>query len=509
MGFNYSVAEMPDFDQKWQNLPNQGSMYCVPTAYTNVMGFLSQNGYSSLWRRLPSYMPGHSPKYSVQNIQYNISIMADYMDTDGEDGTGFGDALDGIEDFVDGRFWGNWYSRSCSNDDTINLNKLKNHFEMKRIGAVCYGRYERDNPNDSNSYDRMGGHCVTAVGLKINGSNAVISLHDPNNDSNRTTQAATAIKDRSAKNFSLKTDGDWRNGICISQDGGKVRMIDSYIIFSPMQTLHFDEVSCSITASSQQNGTDGSSEKDVKTVNVKNITGNVNNMVMDAENTVAYFTSKEKKGVWKLSLANMQVELINDSLQPNHIAVSSEEGELYVSVDDKLFCISDDKTVKEIATFNEKTDALSFDFKNRKLLAVSAAEGRVATVDRNKKTAIIAIPKLSAKGKIAATINPKTGVLHLMENGTNQVHGYNVGSSKFKGVLVEELQTEGFINSLHVNDRGVFAATENGKLQFFNAVGKKVNVPGWTGYKVGELFKVSRNYNPIHPEIIDTKKWKN
>ncbi len=510
MSFNYSVDEMPDFDQKWGNFPSDGKMYCVPTAYTNVMAFLSQNGSANLWRRLPSYAPGHSPKYSVQNIQYNIGIMADYMDTDAEDGTGFSDALDGIEDFVDDRFWGNWYSRSCSNDDTITLNKLKNHFEMKRIGAICYGRYERDNPNDSNSYDRMGGHCMTVVGLKINGSNATINTHDPNNDSNRTTQAATEIKINDAKNFSLKTDGDWRNGICISQSGGKVRMIDSYIIFSPMQVLHYDEVSCAITASSQQqNGSGGSPEKDIKTINVKNIAGRVNNLVMDAENTVAYFTSKDKKGIWKLSLSNMKVELINDALQPDSIAVSDEDGEIYASKDNKLFLLSDDKIVKEVAVFNEKTEAMTFDFKNRKLLAVSATEGRIALIDRIKKTEIIAIPKLTPNGKIVATINPKTGILHLMENSKKQIHGYTLANRKFKGVVVEELQTNGLISNLHVNDKSVFAAADNGKLQFFNATGKKINIPGWENYAVGELFKVSRNYNPIHPEIITTKKWKN
>jgi hypothetical protein len=46
MNFNYSVANMFDFDQRWDALPGNGGMYCVPTSMINLMAFLSQKRLS-------------------------------------------------------------------------------------------------------------------------------------------------------------------------------------------------------------------------------------------------------------------------------------------------------------------------------------------------------------------------------------------------------------------------------------------------------------------------------
>jgi hypothetical protein len=235
MNFNYSVANMFDFDQRWDALPGNGGMYCVPTSMINLMAFLSQNGYPKLWRRLPAFVPGSSPKYSNANIIANLSIMGDYMDTDAQDGTSMSDALDGIEDYVEDRYFGVWYSRSCGSGDTIRINNLKAHLELKRIVAVCFGRYERDNPNDANSYDRMSGHCITVTGLKMSNSDATLVYHDPaQGDSNINVQSAVTAHSLAISNHSLKTDGDWRHGIKMHMaDTSPLRMIDGYVVMAP------------------------------------------------------------------------------------------------------------------------------------------------------------------------------------------------------------------------------------------------------------------------------------
>ncbi|MCC6426564.1 MAG: hypothetical protein IT435_07060 [Phycisphaerales bacterium] len=78
-------AGVPDFDQKRDDMPNDGKMYCVPTSWVNWLAFLQNNGYDGLmW-----------PTYGTQNWQsqthYNtvtsrIEVLADLFDIDPYDG---------------------------------------------------------------------------------------------------------------------------------------------------------------------------------------------------------------------------------------------------------------------------------------------------------------------------------------------------------------------------------------------------------------------------------------
>ncbi|HZH94279.1 MAG TPA: hypothetical protein VEY06_00275, partial [Flavisolibacter sp.] len=337
MSFNYSVANMFDFDQRWDALPGNGGMYCVPTSTVNLMAFLSQNGYSQLWRRLP----GNLPTFSKENIIQNLSIMGDYMDTDPEDGTSMSDALDGIEDYVEDRYFGSWYSRSCASGDNIRISNLKAHLELKRVVAVCFGRYERDNPNDANSYDRMGGHCITVAGLKMNNSGSTLVYHDPaQGDSNINAQSAIKPHTLPISNHSLKADGDWRRGIRMhTADTSPLRMIDGYMVMAPYSVLHFDDISVVVSYSQEVNGTEGPTI-DTQRVNVRETIGEVKDMVLDAENTVAYLSAVNRKGIWKLTLATMQLQLLTDAIQPDKVIATEKEEMLFVVEGNKIFSLT-------------------------------------------------------------------------------------------------------------------------------------------------------------------------
>ncbi|GMV25697.1 MAG: hypothetical protein AMXMBFR58_17280 [Phycisphaerae bacterium] len=94
-------AGVPDFDQKRDDLANDGKMYCVPTSWINWMAFLQNNGYDGLM----------FPVYGTQNWQadtyYNfvttsIDVMGDRMGTDPYDGTSLdmSDVIDYVNDYT-------------------------------------------------------------------------------------------------------------------------------------------------------------------------------------------------------------------------------------------------------------------------------------------------------------------------------------------------------------------------------------------------------------------------
>lgn len=50
----YIVEDMPDFDQKRVELPNEGSCYCGPAAIANLLGYVSTHGYPGVAPGVPA-----------------------------------------------------------------------------------------------------------------------------------------------------------------------------------------------------------------------------------------------------------------------------------------------------------------------------------------------------------------------------------------------------------------------------------------------------------------------
>lgn len=147
---------VPDFDQKRDALPNNGNMFCVPTSFTNIRGYIANHGYGSI-------MSGPRNWQSQGNYNYvtaRIDAMGIYMDTDPFDGTGGSDAKNGWNDFID-----DWH------EDKFTLSSWGGYAPSPwiyilfttGITNLCYGYYK---PQGGGEYDRDGGHCVTLVGLK-------------------------------------------------------------------------------------------------------------------------------------------------------------------------------------------------------------------------------------------------------------------------------------------------------------------------------------------------------
>ena len=508
MSLNYSVDGMKDFDQRWDPLPNNGNMYCVPTACTNMMAFLSEQGHPNLWRKLASFMPGSSPKYSPQNTQYNISIMADYMDTDPQDGTGNSDALDGIEDFVDDRYFGSWYSRACSNDDTIKIDHLKAHFALKRIGAVCFGRYERDNPNNSNSYDRMSGHCITVSGLKISGDNVKLYYHDPAQGANNNLNTQSPVLEHSLalSNKGISVDGDWRYGIKMHTDGN-LRMIDSYFIMAPMFMIDFNDIN-NVVSFSQEVNNKGNISIEQKTVNVKNIIGEVASMVTDPESTVVYLTSKNKKGIWKLPLDTMEPELINDVLQPDNITVANDGETVLFNVNSKIFSLSADKKLEEMTELDVKPDALSYDMKRKQLLAVSQ-KGSLYTIDKTKKVIKTTIPTAeTGSNRLQVGFDAEGDRLYTFNDHTKSMIWVPLKKGIVAGNYIQPYQNQNQLTHIRPMGKTKFTAVENNRLKFFDKKGSEIKTL-WNDIPVGKVHIVPQKVNRFRSETSDLKKWKN
>src|SRR5262245_19758186 len=97
MSFKYTISGVPDLDQEWNDLPNKGKMYCVPTAAMNWMYYMAKHGRPGALR-----FPNSDTSNAFCDTM-NIAWMGSYMDTDSQDGTSSDGAVNGLGDWLDDR----------------------------------------------------------------------------------------------------------------------------------------------------------------------------------------------------------------------------------------------------------------------------------------------------------------------------------------------------------------------------------------------------------------------
>lgn len=255
--FYYYINHMPDFDQKRcedmepsiEGLPGEGSMYCAPTATTNVLSYIASHGF-------PHIAPGvvANPE---SNSHYNyfgefIEELGDDMDTDPSGGTGYDDYYNEIVDRLSCEFVVKLYiaDESYSPDfKGLCRSAINGHLVLVR-----YGYYDDNGQTGSGRYivDRTGGHLTTFVqGWGWEGTE-ILTVRDP-----ATGGGSTACYDQSefsSRSWHLEDRdiqdeyGDnrvqcymWIPGSTNNDYGDSRRYLDGYISIIPNRYYSWGE----------------------------------------------------------------------------------------------------------------------------------------------------------------------------------------------------------------------------------------------------------------------------
>jgi hypothetical protein len=244
--FVYKLKHMPDFDQKRATapnlvgLPNDGKMYCVPTAMMNIFAYAANHGF-------PNTAPG--PGWWQSQLRYNqagtaIAQLGALMGTDPLEGTGGAGAAFGTMAWLSPTSL--TFTRYEANGFwSPKIEDLAYAAINNQLVALCYGRYTMLVPGSPNLIGpRDGGHCVTLVEALRSGDDIIIKIRDPGDDpdSNQfgymTTQSAFSNRVySSAKNRSFDIlGGPTRTMTALTfpvAAGETVRLIDSAIYVRP------------------------------------------------------------------------------------------------------------------------------------------------------------------------------------------------------------------------------------------------------------------------------------
>lgn len=238
---SWRVTYMTDFDQRRMGqasppifgLPENGGMYCVPTATLNLAAYIASHGVPWL---PPLVQNWHGPSafaYSTATVYIaQLGVMMNTHPTDGTGGLGWTNGARAW--FPSSHFDVEEYFTSASYSPLS--------FDLFAFGfngglpAIAYGRYQEPFTNTLGA--RGGGHAVTLSRIGINGSEKEVWYRDPADDSaNLMTQSLAKhrvlpVVDRS---FTIGFNGpqQTRLELITGLTDGVRRVIDGAVVVYP------------------------------------------------------------------------------------------------------------------------------------------------------------------------------------------------------------------------------------------------------------------------------------
>ena len=198
--YGYQLIQMPDFDQRRNGLAasssgTPGGMYCVPTACTNLLGYMSSHGE-----------PGLGPDFADWENEVDYADVTDFIDDLGDDmlttGTGgtaglpaFATMFNRVVFPTGFRYMVGYEFRNSFNVVTLREMTRSGIFD-DAIQTVCYGRYDTIGSLwGSTVIDRTGGHCMTFTGSERSGTYRHMWANDPADSSVLSTQSTFGADD--------------------------------------------------------------------------------------------------------------------------------------------------------------------------------------------------------------------------------------------------------------------------------------------------------------------------
>ncbi len=242
---------MPDFDQRRSVLPNDGRMYCVPTATANALAYITNHGY-------PGVLDGPRDWQSqthYDDISDLLEVLGVIMLTDPDDGTTMGPWFLGAKSALNGEGFFLVGSFQAKGFQGLSPIQLADQMRMGAIVMPLIGWYNNDFGGDW--YDRDGGHMVTmwsAFGTCGNPADMLMGFRNPTTEDSLTQQSAFTS---TFSDFTYSASWRFRRGsedfffprpqYQVAQFASRLGFLDGFGAILPMHGLTTDAVTQDIS----------------------------------------------------------------------------------------------------------------------------------------------------------------------------------------------------------------------------------------------------------------------
>ena len=507
--------DMPDFDQRRSALPNNGSMYCVPTATANALAYISNHGYPSIFGGPRDWASQDQYAYVTQQI----FLMGLLMGTDPSSGT----TLEGWFPVAKARatsagpFGVSWFRANfLFGMDPKTLS------DMMRIGAVVMpvmGWYDN---RGGGQWARDGGHMVTMWGaFNTCGTAADMFMvyRDPANDAVLTAQGpftttGTGFTYNPGWTFRNKSELNFLPRVVYRLDNGG--FLDGYGAIWPIFGLTTSPSLEDLTFYVPQPTTDDPGPKRFDATIPR---GTIVSMAHSAIPTQGFvLTDLGRSGeLLSVNYVDGSVTPIGTMLSPRGMVIG-RDGTVYVARSSRI-----DRYGPQMAggiglidstILPNQADAIFYDDDTDEIVALNIADSRLMritksmTIRRND-----AIPSAAAVlGDGSVTVNPIDGKEWIAGSDTATLvrFGRDAASGRLLPEALVSLPGVTSPRSLQFGDDGTLFVVDGGRVKAFEPNG----TGGWraaTSHPVhntvsGPVFTVGRsrtNANPATMADID------
>jgi hypothetical protein len=513
----YRLA-MPDFDQKRAAFPNDGKMYCVPTATANALAYISNHGFPATfggpkdWSRTDAAMYG----YTTERIQ----ILATLMGTSATKGTGGAGWNAGTKFYLhvlQGQ--GNLLLFSAHASGFVGVDPHKMSDMMKAGGVVMpiIGWYEQPTPG---TWQRTGGHLVTMWGgFNICSGDMIVTYCDPGNDdllmsqgpfasSASSLHATTAFFKRKGDPFALPRT-QWK--FDLYSDG----FLDGFYAIWPMFGLTTGATLQDITFSFPKSP---SSDPPPPKIKLKPpVDKPIIGLAQAAIPTAAYVLTAaegriEPGKLWLVDFADETVEELATLLTPRAME-TGRDGTVFITDGTSLrrFAHTGGGEFGQLGSvlLPAPAHALYYDDATDELLALSTSDRRLMRIgpdlDLLRNDALPAAIVLAADGSV--TVNPVDGAEWIAGPGSASLWKLRREPVGGRIEIETAVTLPGVVEprSLQFDERGNLALVDRGVIKEFEPDGGG----GWRrlaglfdGSPSGPLFRMGRSRSNWDPATM-------
>ena len=522
--FNYRICHVPDIDQLRApgssplvfGLPEDGKMYCAPTAAMNWVTYIANHGYPQLqpypgnWQLGP---PGDPGVYNAMSM--GLISMGSVMKTDPTTGTGGYDAEKGLQEWLDvnvpGQFVVSHFYASGSYSPT---------FAAMAISAISgklvipvLGWYS--NPGSDLPHIRDGGHVVSLVAATQDDAasvDPVMGIRDPANDNQLTTQSPFATDSYNITNVYGTFGYEDKNGVTHTYKRTQSRVmgygsgyLDEYFTISPKFGLTASDDSLILIKLINLLGQD----QPERLTFTSSTGGKISDLAVHPELTKHPYLVEGSNTIWQVDTLTGQSSSFAVVDNPRRIVFGGPKQSLFALLPRHLISLDRDGVQQRRALLPTPLDAIAFDESKKRLVGVSRDARRLFFFDTDlNPTGAVALPAVPDNGRLSLSVNPTDGTIWLRSDASPGLLRLRSDGERLEAM---EVRLEAVRDSvgLYVDERGHLFVSEDGILAEFDSDGRRVMRSPFSGKPAGAILQMLRLFSNFDPETMSGRAFRN
>jgi hypothetical protein len=527
----YVRCQIPDLDQRREEvqpftpgLPNDGKMYCAPTAALDLMTYLANQGF-------PSVMPGPGswgpepwfPPYANYNtITANLSAMGALMQTSPTGGTGGDGVWNGLAGWLATAGVGSSFTVSSwaasgpysPTFSTMGQQAVSGALVMPVVGWYTPWSEAPQAVKDAITflgislpagYYRNGGHVLALAVAKISGANQLIGFRDPAspNDGVLDTQSNFTTDNYGVVDELNYFDGEHR--VQSRTVGlGKHGYLDGFFTVKPKWSVVTDKGTLIILKPIHLNGDDSAP---TETISRFPAPGRVLDIALSPERTSHPYLVEGDNTIWQLDELTGRSTRFATVGNPRRLVFGGRDQKLYVLLPRHVISLDTEGREQDRTLLREPLADIAWDASAARLVGLAADGSRLLYFDGNLKPAgSLTVPTQPCASR-SLVVAPGGDAWILCGESGRALH---VSTGERGPGFDEVALTDGSpVGGLSVDDQGHLFASVGGRLVEFDGLGRRLERSSFSGLPGGDNVEIARSFSNFDPRTMSDIRYRN